>query len=65
MGDFDAYMDAASAVAGLTIAEDHRPGVARFLELAARMAETLDRVDLGDVLELAPVFAPPDLRSGR
>ncbi len=65
MGDADAYVDAASALVGLTIAEAHRPGVLRFLELAARMADTLERVDLGDDLALAPVYLPPDLRRAR
>ncbi len=43
--DFDAWIDSASAVVGLTIAEAHRPGVARFLALAAEMADLLEAVD--------------------
>lgn len=61
----DAHIDAASALVGLTIAEAHRPGVARFLALAAEMAATLETVDLGDTLDLAPVFTPPPGEEGR
>lgn len=64
MRDLEHYIDAASAVVGLTITEDQRPGVARFLGLAAEMAEALEAVDLGDELTLAPVFRPPDGRTG-
>ena len=56
----DAWIDAASAVVGLPIAEAWRPGVARFLALAAEMAATLESVDLGDELALAPVYLPPE-----
>lgn len=56
----DAFIDAASAAVGLPIAEAWRPGVARFLALAAEMAATLDAVDLGDELALAPVYLPPE-----
>jgi hypothetical protein len=59
--DLDAYIDAASAMAGLHVAEAHRPGVARYLALAAEMAATLEAVTLDDgELALAPVFLPPD-----
>ena len=45
----------------LPIAEAYRPGVARFLELAAEMAAVLEAVDLDDSeLALAPVFRLPD-----
>jgi len=56
-----AYIDAASAVVGLTIAEAYRPGVTRFLALAAEMAQVLDAVELDDDdLALAAVYLPPD-----
>jgi len=59
--DLDAWIDSASAVVGLSIAEAYRPGVARFLELAAEMAAVLEAVDLDDSeLALAPVFLLPD-----
>jgi hypothetical protein len=58
--EFDAWIDAASAVVDLPIAEAHRPGVARFLALAAEMAATLEAVDLDDgELALASVFRAP------
>jgi hypothetical protein len=64
--DLDAYIDAASAATGLAIAEAHRPGVARFLALAAEMAAVLEAVPLDDgELALAPVFAPPDVEALR
>jgi hypothetical protein len=61
--ELDAYIDAASAAVGLTIAEAHRPGVKRFVAIAAEMAATLDGADLDDAeLALAPVYTPPDHR---
>jgi hypothetical protein len=58
--NLDAYIDSTSAVVGLTIAEEYRPGVARFLALAAEMADLLDAVELDDgELALAPVYLPP------
>jgi hypothetical protein len=63
--DLDAYIDAASAVMDLPIAEAHRPQVACFLALAAEMAAVIDAVTLeDDECALAPVFTPPELRSG-
>ena len=57
--DLDAYIDAASAMLELEIAEDCRPGVRRFLALAADMSATLDAVPLDeDDLALAPVYLP-------
>jgi hypothetical protein len=59
--DPDAYIEAVSAVVGLTVAEAFRPGVARYLALAADMARTLETVELDDgELALAPVYLPPD-----
>jgi hypothetical protein len=59
--DPDAYIDSAAAAVGLTIAEAHRPGVRRFLEIAGEMAATLDGADLDDAdPALAPVYVPPD-----
>ncbi|MTH79243.1 DUF4089 domain-containing protein [Paracoccus aestuariivivens] len=53
-------MDAASAMVGLTIAGEYRPGVARFLAVAAEMAAILEAVPLDDAeLALAPVYRPP------
>lgn len=56
-----AYCDAASAVVDLQIAPEHRPGVLRFLALAAEMAATLEAVPPdGCHADLAPVFRLPD-----
>ena len=64
--DREAYIDAASAMLGLEIADAWRPGVARFLALAAGMAELVEAVALDDgALELAPVYLPPDPGAGR
>jgi hypothetical protein len=58
--DLDAYIDAASAMLDLDIAEAHRPGVRRFLALAADMAALVDAVPLDDGdLALAPTYLPP------
>ncbi|HEY0275499.1 MAG TPA: DUF4089 domain-containing protein [Paenirhodobacter sp.] len=57
----DAYIDAASALVGLSIAEPWRPGVRRFLQVAAEMAATLQAVPLDDgELALASVYRLPD-----
>lgn len=59
--DWDAYIDTASAMLDLDIADAHRPGVARFLALAAGMAEILDTVEFhDDDLALAPVYRLPE-----
>jgi hypothetical protein len=62
-GPFDpgAYIDAASAVVGVGIDPAWRPGVARFLALAAEMAAVLEAVELDDAeLAPAPVYLPPE-----
>lgn len=59
--NWDAWIDTASAAMDLPVAEAHRQGVIRFLELAAEMAATLEAVALDDAeLALAPVFRLPD-----
>lgn len=56
----DAYIDAAAALVGLSVAPEDRAEVARFLGLAADMAAVVARVDLDDAeLALAPVFRLP------
>lgn len=63
--DWDAYITATSAAVGVPVAEAHRPGVARFLALAAEMAATLEAVALDeDELALAPVFRLPEPEEG-
>jgi hypothetical protein len=60
---WDAYIDATSAIVNLPIAEEYRPGVAAFLQLAADMAAVLERVDLDDgELALAAIYLPPEIR---
>ena len=55
------YIPAASALIGLEIADAYRPGVEKFLALAAEMAETLDLADLDpDHADLASVYRLPD-----
>ncbi len=59
--DWDAWIDAVAPRLGLAVAPEWRPGVARFLGLAAGMAATLDAVELGDHLELDAVLVLPEV----
>lgn len=61
MDNLDAYINAASAIADLEIADAHRPGVKAFLTIAKDMAAALEGVPL-DRMEfaLAPVYLPPE-----
>ncbi|MBF9033135.1 DUF4089 domain-containing protein [Rhodobacterales bacterium HKCCE2091] len=64
--DNGAYIDAAADLVGLPLRPEWRPGVARFVALAAGMAEVLDRVDLDDAeLVQAPVYTLPDMADDR
>ena len=57
----DAYIDATAGLLGLTIEPEWKPGVAKFLGLAAELAATLEAVPLDDgELVLAPVYTPPE-----
>lgn len=57
------YIDAASVLVGLTLTDDWRPGVHRFLTAAAEMAAVLDAVPLDDAeLAMAPVYRLPEPR---
>lgn len=58
--DWDAWIDAVAPRLGLVIEPAWRPGVARFLGLAAGMAATLEAVDLGDHLELDASLVLPE-----
>lgn len=58
--DWNAYVDAMAPAVGLAIAPEWRPGVVRFLGLAAGMAATLATVEFGDTLELDAVLALPE-----
>ena len=58
--DPEATVDAMSGAVGLAIAEAHRPGVVRFLGLAAEMAAVVDAAPLDErELAPAPVFRLP------
>ena len=58
--DTERYMDAAAGLIDLPLAEECRPGVARFLDLAGEMAKVLERVPLDDAhLELGSVYKLP------
>lgn len=64
MKDIDGYIDTASALIDLEIAEAHRPGVRSFLQIAADMAATVEAAPLAeDELALAPVYLPPERSS--
>jgi hypothetical protein len=56
--ELEAWADAAAAAVALPIAAGHRPGVLRYLGLAAGMAELVMAVPLGIDDEPAFVFAP-------
>jgi hypothetical protein len=62
MDDLDAYINAASAMAGVEIADAHRPGVRAFLTIAKGMADAVEAAPLdGHEFALAPVYLPPEL----
>lgn len=54
----EACVDAAAAALALPIGAEHRPGVVRYFELAAAMAELVMTLPLGIDDEPAPVFVP-------
>jgi hypothetical protein len=56
----EAYVEQASRSVGLSIADGHRPGVARNMALIARMAALVTAFPLEPSVEPAPVFAPAE-----
>jgi hypothetical protein len=54
-----AYLDATAAALDLPIAPEHRPGVLRYLALAAEFAAQVEAVPLAPHDEPAVNFAPP------
>jgi hypothetical protein len=56
--DFEAYVDAQSALLGLPIAPEHRPGVVRYLQLVAGMAPRVMDFALTPADESGNVFVP-------
>ena len=56
--DFGAYVDAQAALLGLTITAEHKPGVVRYLQLAATFAPRVMDFELTPVDESGSVFVP-------
>ena len=56
--DFDAYVDAQSALLGLTITPECKPGVVRYLQLAAGLAPRVMDFALTPADESGNVFVP-------
>ena len=56
--DYEALVDAQSALLGLSIAPEHRPGVLRYLQLAAGMATLVMEHPLTPQDESGSVFVP-------
>jgi hypothetical protein len=56
--DFERYADETAAVLGLPLAAEHRPGVVRYLQLAASLAPLVTGFPLGRDDEAANVFVP-------
>jgi hypothetical protein len=54
----EAYVDAAAAALQLPLASEHRPGVLRYVALAALMAEQVYGLALTSGDEAAPQFVP-------
>jgi len=54
----EAYVDAAAAALSLELAAAYRPGVQRYVALAALMAEQVEALALGLDDEPAPQFVP-------
>ncbi len=54
--DFDQWIDAMAPVLRLNISPEHRPGVKANLKTAAKMAALLDKAELQDEAEPAPVY---------
>lgn len=58
----ETYVDAAAAALSLDLAEAHKPGVRRYVALAALMAEQVNGLALGIEDEAAPQFVPIEPR---
>jgi hypothetical protein len=56
--DFDAFIEHQSALLGLAIAPEHQPGVKRFVQLAAGMADLVMTMPLTAAHEAGFVFTP-------
>jgi hypothetical protein len=56
--DAERYLDPSAEAIGLPVAPEHRPGVVRYLQLAASMAALVSDFPLGRDDEAANVFVP-------
>jgi len=56
--DFEAYLDAQSALLGLPVTPGQRPGVLRYLQLAAGLAPRVMDFELTPADESGSVFVP-------
>ena len=56
--DYEAYVDAQCALLGITLSAQQRPGVVRYLQLAAGMAPRVMDFALTPADEPAPRFEP-------
>ncbi|WP_334150249.1 DUF4089 domain-containing protein [Hyphomicrobium sp.] len=56
--DTAAWIDAAAAGLGLTIAPEWKPNVAMFFEVARTMARLVEATAAASSTEAAPVFTP-------
>lgn len=56
--DFEAYVDAQSALLGLPIAPEHRPGVVRYLQLVYSIAPRVMDFALTPADESGSIFVP-------
>lgn len=54
--DFDQWIDAMAPVLRLGISPEQRPGVKANLKTAAKMAALLDKTELRDEAEPAPIY---------
>jgi len=57
----EAYVDAAANAVGLKIAAEHRPGVVRYVQLAAGLAHQVMTFELAADDESASVFVPVEV----
>ena len=58
--DWETWIDVVAPTLGLPVEAGWRPGVVRFLGLAAGMAAILEAVELGDSLDLDAVLTLPE-----
>lgn len=56
--DWDACVDQASALLGMSIADPHRPGVIAKPESLAQVAQAVNSLPLTEIDEAAPVYRP-------